>query len=94
MFNNEIMIMFYYIYSIIIKYLQVPYLNLNKYKLKQVEERLKFYEDGTKPRKNTEVMDDACAAYNKLVEEVKVEKKEIKQEVKVRGLFVILSQSC
>merc|ERR1719376_1030879 len=41
----------------------------------QVEERLKFYEDGTKPRKNTEVMDDACEAYNKLVEEVKVEKK-------------------
>jgi len=51
----------------------------------QVEERLKFYEDGTKPRKNTEVMDDACAAYNKLVEEVKVEKKEIKQEVKVEN---------
>merc|ERR1719354_35081 len=51
----------------------------------QVEERLKFYEDGTKPRKNTEVMDDACAAYNKLVEEVKVEKKEVKQEVKVEN---------
>merc|ERR1712096_387768 len=51
----------------------------------QVEERLKFYEDGTKPRKNTEVMDDACEAYNKLVAEVKVEKKEVKQEVKVEN---------
>merc|ERR1712119_112351 len=62
----------------------------------QVEERLKFYEDGTKPRKNTEVMDDACEAYNKLVAEVKVEtpkkkkkkkkslmKEEVKEEVKV-----------
>ena len=48
-----------------------------------MEERLKFYEDGTKPRKNTEVMDDACEAYNKLVAEVKVEKKEVKLEVKV-----------
>merc|ERR1712183_1022196 len=51
----------------------------------QVEERLKFYEDGTKPRKNTEVMDDACEAYNKLVAEVKVEKKEVKLEVKVEN---------
>merc|ERR1712096_172541 len=51
----------------------------------QVEERLKFCEDGTKPRKNTEVMDDACEAYNKLVAEVKVEKKEVKQEVKVEN---------
>ena len=75
------------------RFSQVLHLNLNQYinhsfKFKQVEERLKFYEDGTKPRKNTEVMDDACEAYNKLVEEVKVEKKEVKQEVKVRDLFM------
>lgn len=44
----------------------------------QVEERLKFYEDGTKPRKNAEVMHEALGIYNDFVSEQ--QKSEIKVE--------------
>jgi len=51
----------------------------------QVEERLKFYEEGVKPRKNTEVMHEALGIYNSFVEEqgaaIKVEVEENKSVI-------------
>merc|ERR1739838_1110570 len=50
----------------------------------QVEERLKFYEEGAKPRKNIEVMHEALGEYKSFVESNKNNKVVVKEE-KVNG---------